>query len=319
MPVVARPGGRTRRKAGGVDLLGSDMVGGDWPVERLRVHKEHIVAGLRGLGLGAGTRVMVHSSLRSFGHVEGGARTVIAALMEVITPAGTLMMPSFNHGRAFADDAPGYFAPHETPTTNGAVPDLFWRLPGVYRSLNPTHSFAAWGRDARRYTAFHHRTLTMGPDSPLGMLHRDGGYCLLIGVGYRANTFHHVVEMSTGAPCLGLRTQAYPMLLPDGRWVEGRSWGYRERPCPFTDGGMYVDDMQERGLHREILVGTSRLVLFRLKDCFTVIADLLREGRAGHPPCSRCPTRPAVDGYTVPSDWDWERGCLLPDSPAWQY
>ena len=111
---------------------------------------------------------MVHSSLKSFGRVEGGARTVIAALMEVITPEGTLLFPSFNHGRAFEEGQPGYFDPRETPTTNGAIPDLFWRMPGVLRSLAPTHAFAAWGKNARRYMQFHHRTLTMGPESPLG-------------------------------------------------------------------------------------------------------------------------------------------------------
>ena len=88
-----------------------------------------IIAGLRELGLTRGAGVMVHSSLKSFGRVEGGARTVIAALMEVITPAGTLMMPSFNHGRAFEEGQPGYYDPRETPTSNGAIPDLFWRMP----------------------------------------------------------------------------------------------------------------------------------------------------------------------------------------------
>lgn len=35
-------------------------------------------------------KVMVHSSLKSFGHVEGGADTVVDALMELLTPEGTL-------------------------------------------------------------------------------------------------------------------------------------------------------------------------------------------------------------------------------------
>ena len=106
--------------------------------------KAEIVAGLHQLGLKAGDGVMVHSSLKSFGRVAEGPKTVIAALMEVLTPAGTLMMPSFNHGAAFRADGPGYFDPAETPTTNGAIPNLFWQLPGVQRSLHPTHSFAVW-------------------------------------------------------------------------------------------------------------------------------------------------------------------------------
>ena len=75
------------------------------------IKKEDIVAGLRSLGLASGEGVVVHSSLKSFGRVDGGAETVIAALMQVIMAEGTLLMPSFNHGGAFADGAQGYFDP----------------------------------------------------------------------------------------------------------------------------------------------------------------------------------------------------------------
>ena len=284
-----------------------------------RVKKEDIAAGLRSLGLSPGAGVIVHSSLKSFGHVEGGAQTIIEALMEVATAAGTLLMPSFNHGAAFAEGAPGYFDPGETKTTNGAIPDLFWRMPEVERSMDPTHAFAAWGKHAKRYTQFHHRTITMGPESPLGLLHADDGYGLLLGVGYHANTFHHVVEMSTGVPCLGVRTEAYPVRLPGGETVESRTWGWREKSCPFTDEGRYHEVLQARGLQQEVLIGQSRVILFRLRDCFEVIAEILRQGKDGFPPCTGCAIRPRQVAQTVPSDWDAEGQYLLPDAAAQDY
>ncbi len=283
------------------------------------VIKEDILQGLRQLGLPPGAGVMVHSSLKSFGYVEGGAQTVIAALMEHLTPEGTLLMPSFNHATIFEPGGPGYFHPRQTPTTNGVIPDTFWRMSGVYRSLNPTHAFAAWGRHARRYIEFHHRTLTMGPESPLGRLYADDGYGLLLGVGYQANTFHHVVEMTVGVPCLGLRTETYPVMLPGGRVVNGRTWGWREQLCPLTDKGAYYPDMPARGLQREALVGQSRFILFKLRDCFELVAGVLRAGKDGFPPCRRCPIRPRVIAATVESDWDCQRQRLLPASEAWDY
>lgn len=283
------------------------------------VTKEDIAAGLLRLGVRPGMGLMVHSSLKSFGRVAGGAETVIAALMEAVTPAGTIMMPSFNHGAPFKPGGAGCFNPNETPTTNGLIPETFRRRADVCRSLSPTHAFAAWGKHARRYTEYHHRTLTMGENSPLGLLYADGGYGLLIGVHYGANTFHHVVETIMGAPCLGARTEAYPVVLPDGRKVEGRSWGWRERPCPHTDAGGYGGLMAARGLQKVTTVGGSRLILFCLADCFTVIAEILRDGRDGFPPCGRCETRPRNTLWTVPSDWDGGRRCLRPDSPAWGY
>lgn len=287
--------------------------------EPAHVTKQRIVSGLRELGLAPGAGVMVHSSLRSFGHVEGGARTVVAALREVLTPSGTLMMPSFNHGAPFAPGGDGVFDPQKTPTTNGAVAETFWKMPGVRRSWNPTHAFAAWGKNARRYTEPHHRVLTMGAESPLGLLWQDGGVCLLLGVTYKVNTFHHVVETVLRAPCLGARTIAHPLLLPDGRRVGARTWGWREKPCPIDDETRYADEMRQRGLEKEARIGDCRAILFRLEDCFQVVAELLQHGKDGFPPCRRCPIRPRRVPQTVPSDWDDEHQRLRADSEAWSY
>ena len=283
------------------------------------VKKADIVAGLRDLGVAAGAGVIVHSSLNSFGRVAGGAKTVVEALVETITPTGTLVLPSFNHGAAFGEDAPGYYDPTQTPTTNGAIPDAFWRMPLVRRSLNPTHPFAAWGLNADRYTQAHHKTITMGPESPLGLLCADGGFGLLLGVGYRANTFHHAVEMSRGVLCLGVRTEAYPMRLPDGRTVEGRTWGWRERACPFTDEERYEDVIRDRGLERVATIGRSRVTLFKLQDCFDVLAEIFDAGKDGFPPCSGCTIRPRQVDRTVASDWDHANSCLAAESPAQHY
>jgi len=281
--------------------------------------KRDIVAGLGDLGLGPGVGVVVHSSLKSFGRVAGGAQTVIEALMEVVSVDGTLVMPSFNHGAAFVDGAPGYYDPGETPTTNGAIPDRFWRLPGVERSLNPTHPFAAWGRHAARYIRAHHQTITMGPESPLGRLCADGGYGLLLGVDYRSNTFHHVVEMSLGVPCLGVRSEAYTVRLPGGKTVAGRTWGWREKSCPFTDEGRYHEVIEARGLQREVAIGESRVLCFRLQDVFEILAEIFSSGKDGFPACNACAIRPRQVKQTVPSDWDREGECLHSDSSAHHY
>lgn len=286
----------------------------------LPLTRADIAAGLRALGVHAGMGLMVHSSLRSFGRVDGGAASVVSALMDVLTPDGTLLMPTFNHGEPFEPGGAGVFDPRHTRTLNGAIPDYYWRLPGVLRSLDPTHPFAAWGRHAQRYVANHHRTLTMGPHSPLGLLHADGGYVLLLGVWYGSNTFHHVVEMSGGAPCLGRRTEAYPVQpTDDGRLIIGRTWGWRERACPITDRHRYGARMAERGYESTGLIGACAVTLFSLRDCYEVVSGALRDGMDGYPPCSACPIRPRAVAETVASDWDDEQQCLKPDSVALTY
>ncbi len=282
--------------------------------------RDELARGFRELGLRAGMGVMVHSSLRSLGQTREGPKTVVEALMEALTEDGTLLMPSFNHGAAFEQAQASYYGPLETRCTNGAVPDYFWRRPDVLRTLNPTHAFAGWGRNARRYLKDHHRTATMGSESPLGRLWRDGGHCLFIGTGYGANSFKHVVEMTGGAPCMGVRTESYPVRLPDGREVRGRSWGWREKGCPISDPERYAPkEMGRRGLELRGRVGAASCTLFRLDDFYRVLAEFLARGVDGHPPCAACPIRPRTSPWTVESDWDHETDRLRPDSDAWSY
>ena len=56
------------------------------------VSQSEIVEGLKAGGLVAGCPVLVHSSLSSFGHVEGGADAVIDALLEAV--GGTVLVPT---------------------------------------------------------------------------------------------------------------------------------------------------------------------------------------------------------------------------------
>ena len=173
------------------------------------------------------------------------------------------------------------------------------------------------GQNARAYTKDHHRTLTAGPDSPLGLLWRDGGYGLLLGVDYTANTFHHVVEAAISVPCLGWRTSAYPIRLPDGRNVKGRAWTWRKEECPINEFGLYEPAM--RPYERAVQIGSCRAVLFRLEDAYPVIARFLQEGTDELPACRNCPIRPHNSPRNVPTDWDAANQRILPDSDAWTY
>ena len=47
------------------------------------------------LGVKKGDVIMLHSSLSSMKYVDGGANTLIQALLDVVTPTGTLLLPSF--------------------------------------------------------------------------------------------------------------------------------------------------------------------------------------------------------------------------------
>lgn len=55
---------------------------------------DDLVTAFHACGLAAGQSVLVHSSMSKLGWVVGGAVDVINALLDVLTPAGTLTMPT---------------------------------------------------------------------------------------------------------------------------------------------------------------------------------------------------------------------------------
>jgi aminoglycoside 3-N-acetyltransferase len=150
---------------------------------------------LRSLGLGAGDRVVVHSSLRAVGRVEGGADTMVDALLDVLGPEGLLVVPTFTYTTR-------RFDPAVVPGRTGALAETVRLRAGAVRSLHPTHSVAALGAGARELCAGHEDLAATDVNSPLDRLARGGGYVLLLGVGHIANTTVHVGEFRARAPYL---------------------------------------------------------------------------------------------------------------------
>jgi|GEM_PF-705530 len=142
--------------------------------------------------------VMVHSSLSSFGHIKGGAETVVQALIKAL-PQGTLLMPALSY-RYVSKKIP-VFSAAETPSCVGAIPEAFRKTPGVVRSVHPTHSVCAYGVRAAEITAQHRSDRTpVGENSPFRLLPKYGGKIMMLGCGLAPNTFMHGVEEAAGLP-----------------------------------------------------------------------------------------------------------------------
>lgn len=173
--------------------------------------REGLAADMRRLGLEPGMTVLVHSSLSAIGWVVGGPVTVVEALMDVITPEGTLVMPTHSsdnsepsHWRnppvpeawwpVIRENMPGY-DPHVTPTRQmGRIVETFRTWPGVLRSGHPAQSFAAWGRHADDIVRDHALAYSLGEGSPLARVYDVSGSILLMGVGFGNNTSFHLAE-----------------------------------------------------------------------------------------------------------------------------
>ena len=71
------------------------------------VTKNELKESLKSLGVCKGMTLEVHSSLSSFGELEGGAETVIDTLKELVTEEGSIFMPALRLSRAGACGRPG--------------------------------------------------------------------------------------------------------------------------------------------------------------------------------------------------------------------
>lgn len=174
--------------------------------------------------------ILMHSSMKSIGDVEGGADTVLDALSQYMHE-GLLVLPTHTWSYIKADNPKFYV--ESSSVCVGILPELFRQREGVHRSLHPTHSVAAFGQDAASFISGDERFDTpCHRESAWGKLLDRKAQILLVGVDQRRNTFIHGIEEWIDIP--GRLTDGHEILytiLPDGTEIEvpsrrhhGLSW-----------------------------------------------------------------------------------------------
>lgn len=160
------------------------------------IQKSDLLYQLTALGVPRDRIVLVHSSLRAVGEVEGGGATVVDALVEHITAEGGLCCFPTHTWHLIGLDVPTLdLTKHETCV--GALTRLALEDGRGTRTLNPTHSMVVFGDPARvaAFVADEEKQVThTSPRGCYGKLYEEDGYVLLLGVGHKANTYLHCVE-----------------------------------------------------------------------------------------------------------------------------
>ena len=171
---------------------------------------EQLKQDLKNIGISAGDLLVVHSSFKSLGYVEGGAECVIAALKDVLGAEGTLVFPTFTYSTSYADS---YFSNVETPSCVGYLSEYFRKTEGVIRTNHPTHSVAIWGKLQNELNAGVELDDTpMGIHSPYRKFAKYGGKILMLGCSLAHNSFMHALEEVVDAPYALRDHQEYTMV-----------------------------------------------------------------------------------------------------------
>ncbi|MBI2658445.1 AAC(3) family N-acetyltransferase [Candidatus Woesearchaeota archaeon] len=179
------------------------------------ITKKHLQNAFRQAGLKSGNIVLVHSSLGRIGHVENGPETVIDALLEIIGKSGLLVMPGFSALNYDKKRNMYVFDVQDTPTYTGAIPEAFRKRNGVKRSMSPTHSLCAFGKNAGKLIEGHDKVDNpFAMNGPFGKLYRWKAKIMLLGVDHLANSSLHIVEDKPYFP-VKVFTEKFRVLMKD--------------------------------------------------------------------------------------------------------
>lgn len=153
--------------------------------------------------------VIAHASLKSFGHIEGGAETMLEALLDsvrgIIMPAftyKTMLNPEVGpprNGITYGSEtdlnkqAEPFHPDMPVDKLMGILPETLRKHPKAKRSAHPIQSFAGIGANP----IINSQTI-FDSFAPIRALTESDGWVLLLGVDHTVNTSIHYAEKLGG-------------------------------------------------------------------------------------------------------------------------
>ena len=239
--------------------------------EKSGLSQSDIAEGLRRVGLKAGDIALVHSAMRTFGYIEGGAPTAVEALLEVLGPRGTLVVPTFTFAHEAEDDP--IIDPRKDPSEMGIISETARLRPDALRSTAFRHSFAAIGPRARVITEVDPSLSSFDLRSSFGVMLALNTQVLLFGMTYTSSTSHHFAEWVCEVPYRRTIPMTVKVRRADGSLVSQPMIDYQ----PKSEGGSYYGSrgpdfnrlgkmLEDRGLVGRTFIGNAAVRRFAMRD-----------------------------------------------------
>ena len=239
----------------------------------MKYTKAGLTEDFKNLGIKKTDRVLIHSSMKSIGGVEGGADAVLDVFCEYLAENGNIALPS--HSWRTINDEHNIFDPEKEPSCVGILTEIFRKRKGVLRSLHPTHSVAVTGKDKEYFVKDEHLIDTpCGRKGCWGKLLDMDFKIIFLGCGTKSNTYIHGVEEWCNVPNrLTEEYHKFKIVMPGGtlfdrdirRHIGGISESY-DRIQPYKE---------KRGLAKKGRFGGADCVVERAADIYNVTSALL--------------------------------------------
>ena len=237
--------------------------------------RDQLLDGFRQTAVRHGDTVIVHTSYKSLGGVDGGVEAVIDVLLDLVGAGGTLLFPAFNF-QSWTETH--YFDVLETPSRMGMITELARLRPGARRTPHPIYSFSALGPRAEEFAGTDDPE-AYGPKSAFALFHATNGTILSIGLDFN-NTFsmHHYIEYRVG--CTYRRVKQF-----SGIYV-----GYDRKPLVKTYS-MFVrrhegvktyivpgmNELLAAGIIKEVQIGRAKVHFATAKDFYDNMSVIVRD------------------------------------------
>ena len=229
-----------------------------------------IVDHLQNLGVTGESELEVHSSLSSFGFVEGGAETVIQAL-KTTCAQGSLFMPALRlspelplteEDKQWGITTKIQILPPDAPkTAMGVIADTFRKQPDVLTG-DGVFRISGWGRNADKAVS-----------SGLDYVIHNNGWALLLGVDIYKLTAMHYVEslLPSEIGDIFAPTEEISLHYPASEWL-------MEAGHPPVKAWYRIQEMAyNRNLIREDYIGSCKVMYFKIWDVVGLYEQELRK------------------------------------------
>jgi len=234
--------------------------------------------------------VIAHASLRSFGHVEGGADSVVTALNHatrafimpthtyktMVTPTSGPANNALDYGRGQQWNrlSEPYHPDMPADRMMGAIPESMRHWPEFRRSMHPILSFGGMRADQILQT----QTIE-NPFGPLRALVELDGWELLLGVDHTTSTSMHFAEKLTG------RKQFV-------RWALTQNGTVACPGFPGCSAGFQAIEPEVRIFTKTVKVGNATVQALPLRALMIRVVEMIKKDKyallCSRSDCERC-------------------------------
>jgi aminoglycoside N3'-acetyltransferase len=233
------------------------------------MNKTELISQLKKIGLQKGMEIEVHSSLSSFDYIEGGADTVIDALMECVGENGSIFMPALCLSPKLtltdADKSMGITSkikvlPEDADrTAMGIIADTFRKRNDVITGKGVIRT-SGWGRNAEQAAI-----------GGLDYVIHNGGKALLLGVDiYKLTAMHYVEDiLPEEISNIFARTEEISEIYPPDEW-------FVEAGAPPVKPWYTIQDMAyEKSIIKDGYIGKCKYMFFDIWEVVSLYREQL--------------------------------------------